>query len=357
MSEVNLEKKLSVKTAKNKMKFSNPFLFLKSGLQIIVVLCIIGLVYFIWQQQNLVDELVVRQNQILAENENMAGQLLSLQQDFEFLNNAEASAEILFSQQNSRVDSLNEEIVSLRLGLNANQGSGIWQIAEASSLLRLAQQHIDLTQDIAVALSLYQNSRAILSQIDDPILDRIDNLLASDVRNLSRALSVDTEGFYMRLSDISQQLDSVSLGTNIEPSSAFLERDVESEGANEAAGFFKNVREFLSQYFTVRRLDMPIDLPLSNQQISFLRQNMQIQIEQAKLALLQRRQAVYQDSISNVVMLAQQNIPEQDQQKIFILRSLRELQDETILLELPPLSESLVLLQNIMSDIPDASIN
>ena len=56
-------------------------------------------------------------------------------------------------------------------------------------------------------------------------------------------------------------------------------------------------------------------------------------------------------------MLAQQNIPEQDQQKIFILRSLRELQDETILLELPPLSESLVLLQNIMSDIPDASIN
>jgi hypothetical protein len=58
-----------------------------------------------------------------------------------------------------------------------------------------------------------------------------------------------------------------------------------------------------------------------------------------------------------VVRLAQQNIPEQDQQKTFILRSLRELQEETILLEFPPLSESLVLLENIMSDIPDDSRN
>lgn len=355
MDDVNPEKKASVGTAKtkNKIKLGTLFLFLKSVFQLAVVLCVIGLVYFIWQQQNIIDELIIKQNQVQVVNDDMASQLLNFQQDFEFLNNAEASAEILFSQQNSRVDSLNEELVSLRLGLNANQASGIWQIAEAASLLRLAQQYIELTQDIPVALSLYQNSRAVLSQIDDPALDRIDNLLASDIQNLSRAQRADTEGFYMRLSDISQQLDGVSLGTTIEPSSAFLE-----EGAGtEVAGFFENVQEFLSRYFTVRRLNAPIDLPLDNQQVSFLKQNMQIQIEQAKLALLQRRQAVYQDSISNVVILAQQNIPEQDQQKAFILRSLRELQDETILLDLPPLSNSLVLLQNIMSDISDDSGN
>ncbi len=353
MNEVNPDKKAAVKNTETKFKFATIFLFLKSGLQLIVVFALIGLIYFIWQQQKLIDELVVRQNQVLAESEGMASQLLSFQQDFENLNNAEANADILFSQQNARLDSLNEELVSLRLGLNANQAGGNWQIAEAASLLRLAQQYIDLTQNLPVALSLYQNSRAILTQINDPAIDRINTLLASDIQNLSTAQRIDTEGFYMRLSDISQQLDSVSLGTNIQPSSAFIEGGVGYEGE----GFFNNVREFLSRYFTVRRLDAPIDMPLSNQQISFLRQNMLIQIEQAKLALLQGRQASYQDSISNVVRLAQQNIPEQDQQKTFILRSLRELQEETILFDFPPLSESLVLLENIMSDISDDSRN
>jgi uroporphyrin-3 C-methyltransferase len=355
MNEVNLDKNKTVKNTSPKIKLGTIFLFLKSGLQVIVVFALIGLIYFIWQQQKLIDEIVVRQNQALTESENIARQLLSFQQDFENLNNAEASSEILFSQQNARVDRLNEELVSLRLGMNANQASGIWQLAQAASLLRLAQQYLEFTQDLPVALSLYQNSRAILTQINDPALDRITSLLASDIQNLSRAQRIDTEGFYMRLSDISLQLESVSLGMNIEPSTAFLEGDI--GGEVEGGGFFNNVREFLSRYFTVRRLDTPLDMPLSNQQISFLRQNMLIQIEQAKLALLQGRQSIYQDSISNVVRLAQQNIPEQDQQKTFILRSLRELQEETILLEFPPLSESLVLLENIMSDIPGDSRN
>lgn len=349
MDEVNLEKKVFAKNTKTKFKFSLIFVILKSGLQIIIVLGFVGLIYFNWQQQKLIDELVIRQNQALVENESMASQIIGFEQGFEFLNNSEASAEILFSQQKARIDSLNEELVSLRLGLNANQASGIWQLAEASSLLRLARQYIELNQDIPVAISLYQNTRAILAQIEDPAIDRIDSLLASDIQNLRRIQSIDTEGFYMRLSDISQQLNSVNLGTNIDPSSDFIERG----GGIEGSGYFKNITDFLSRYFTVRRLDAPIALPFSNQQISFLRQNMQMQIEQAKLALLQRRQAIYQDSISNVVMLAQQNIPEQNQQKNLILRSLRELQDESILLDLPALSESLALLENIMSDISD----
>ncbi len=353
MDEISPKKSDYPKATKNKFKLSAVLRIVKSTLQLILFLGVLGLAYFNWQQQELIDELSLRQNQVLAENESLASQIVDVQQDFEFLNNAEASAEILFSQQNARVDSLNEELVSLRLGLNANQSSGIWQIAEASSLLRIAQQHIELSHDIPVALGLYQNSRSILAKIDDPALDRIINLLASDIQKLRRTQLIDTESFFMRLSDISQQLDSISLVTNIEPSSAFIAAGDE----NVESGYFKNAKEFLSRYFTVRRLDAPIDLPLSNQQISFLRQNMQMQIEQAKLALLQARQVVYQDSISNVVMLVQQNIPEQNQQKDLILRALRELQDETILFEKPTLSNSQVLLQSLIGDNVDDSRN
>jgi uroporphyrin-3 C-methyltransferase len=346
MNEISPKKRESPKAAKSKLKTSAMFQILKTLVLLIVFFGVIALAYINWQQRELITELTSRQNQVLVDNENLAAQIVAIQQDLDFLSNTEASSDILFNQQNARLDSLNEELVSLRLNLNANQSSGIWQLAEASSLLRIAQQYMELNHDIPAALVLYENSRSILAQIDDPALNRIVNRLASDIQKLGRTQLIDTEGFFMRLSDISQQLDSVSLETTIEPSSAFLE----AGASNIESGYFQNVREFLSRYFTVRRLDAPIDLPLSKQQISYLRQNMQMQIEQAKLALLQGRQAVYQDSISNVLMLAQQNIPEQEQEKSLILRALRELQDETILFELPILSDSQVMLQNLMDD-------
>lgn len=353
MTEADIEKKASPKSKKKKIGFKFVPLFIKSGIQIIIVLGLIGLFYFFWQQQTTIGELLSVQNQFAIENEDLLSQMQVLQQDFDVIGNTGASSEILFNQQNVRLDNLNEELVSLRLGMNANQSGGIWQLVEATSLLRLAQQYLELIQDIPVALSLYQTSNSVLAQIDDPALDRIKSLLASDIQILRNSRGIDTEGFYMRLSDVSQQLDSISLATYIEPSSAFMDERLD----NESESIFSNFRGFVAQYFTVRRLDALISTPLTDQQISFLRQNMQLQIEQAKLALLQRRQAIYQDSISNVIMLAQENIPEQEQQKVYILEVLRDLQDETILLDLSRLSGSLSLLENLMIDVSEGPIN
>lgn len=353
MVEVSVETKVPVKTPNKKFGFKAIFLFIKFCIKIVFVLGLISVFYFFWQQQNIIDELVTNHNQLELENENLASQLRITQQDLENINNTEASVEILFDQQKVRLDNLNEELVSLRLGMNANEAGGIWQIVEAMSMLRLAQQYLELNQDIPVALSLYQNSNAILAKIDDPALDRIKTLLAADIQNLRNSRSIDTEGFYMRLSDLSQQLNNVSLGTYIEPSSTFAVDGTE----NGDVGLFNKFKKFLARYFTVRRLDSPITLPLDNQQISFLRQNIQLQIEQAKLALLQRNQAIYQDSIINVLMLAQQNIPEQNQQQAYIIRALRELQGEPILLNLSQLSESLGLLENLMNDLPNEPRN
>lgn len=353
MAEVGAEQKASAKPMKKKAGFRAASLIIKAGIKTIIVLALIGGAYFLWQQQASIDELLSVQNQFIVENEGLLRQIQDLQQDFDVIDNTEASSELLFNQQNVRLDNLNEELVSLRLGVNANQSNGVWQIVEATSLLRLAQQYLELVQDVPVALNLYQASNAILAHIDDPALDRIKNLLVSDIQILRNSRGIDTEGFYMRLNDISQQLDSINLATFVEPSSAFMGGRVD----NETTSIFSNFASFVAQYFTVRKLDAPIAKPLNDQQISFLRQNMQLQIEQAKLALLQRRQAIYQDSISSVIMLAQQNIPEQEQQKTYILGVLSDLQDETILLDLPRISGSLSLLENLVGEISEGPIN
>ena len=353
MTDSVAEKKTQETPTKEKVGTNKLFLLAGYLLKIIYVAALAGLAYFYWQQQIVIAELADRQNQLASENQAALVRLQNVQQEFENINNTEASAEILFNQQNARLDNLNEELVSIRLGMNASQTNGIWQLVETASLLRLANQYLELNQDLSVALSLYRDSQAVLEQIDDPSLDRIKSLLASDIRNLSNSREVDIEGFYMRLSDISQQLDTISLGTSIEPSSDFLEETDEDMGA----GFINGVKNFLSRYFTVRRLESPLDIPLNDQQLSFLHQNMQLQIEQAKLALLQGRQSLYQDSLSNVLLLVQQNIAEDNQQKDYIVRELSNLQDENILLDLPRLSEALTLLEALMSDLTNETGN
>ncbi len=233
------------------------------------------------------------------------------------------------------------------MGMSANQASGIWQLSEASSYLRLARQYLELVQNVPVALDLYRDSRAILAQVNDPALDRITGMLTSDISLLNQITEVDTESLYIRLSELSQLVTEVRLGPSIEPSQAFNER----ESDNGQEGSEGGLSGLFSRYFTIQRLDAPLTLPLNVEQRSLLRQNMQLQIEQAKLALMQKRQAVYLDSISSVIMLAQQNIPDEDPQKMYLIRSLRELQNEAISLDLPALSDSLRLLDNLIINI------
>ena len=347
MINSDAEKEIPDVAVKSKTALKKIIKVSRVSLQLILIFGLVGIVYFSWQQQNSIVNLQNSQSQLTLTTENINNRIILFEQNIESINDANASAELLLNQQNSRLDSLNEELVSLRLGINVSQSNGVWQVAEAASLLRLAQQYLQLNQDALVALSLYRSSYALLIQIDDSAIDRIRAMLASDIQVLSRQVSVDIQGLFMRLSDLSQQLDRISLIKDIEPSLDFTDRNSEE---NVRQGFLARAGIILSQYFTVRRIDTPVQMPFNNTEVSFLRQNMQLQLEQAKLALLQKRPGIYQDSISNVLMLAQQNIPEEDPFKTNVIRDLRGLQTATISLNLPRLSDSLSQLEALLLD-------
>ena len=345
MEEASINKRSPVTSASKKIGFNTIYLFLKFSIKLIIVLGSIGLCYFLWQQKNIIYDLQFSQQQIAVVNIDILDQFQALQQGFENINNNKKSSEILFNQQKIRLDNLNAELASLRLGMNANQSVEVWEIVEAASLLRIAKQYLDLSQHIPIALSLYQSSNAILAQIDNPALNRIQSLLVSDIQTLRNTRSIDTESLYMRLSDLSRQLNNINLAANIEPSAIFDNQNSDDDNV----GIFKRFSSSFERYFAVRRLDAPIIKPLNNQQIFILRLNMQLQIEQAKLALLQRSQSVYLDSINNLILLAQTNISDRDQHKIFVLEVLKGLQSESIFVDITSLSESLRLLENLMS--------
>lgn len=348
MIDSGTEHKITEKSdSKNAFPKSKALQVSALGLLVILIAGLAGLSFWIWQQQLTIQDLLDTQAQLEQTSSSMELRFSNFEQNFENASDRDASAELLLNQQNSRINSLNEELVSLRLNVSAGQNGGVWQLVEAASLLRIAQQYIELHQDMDIALSLYSFAGSLLSQIDDPAIERIRLMLSSDMQILSRQQKVDVEGLYMRLDELAEQLDRVSLRSVSAPSSEFQERNP----AIDEQGFLARVGEFLRQYFVVRRLDAPQAMPLSDEQLIFVRQNMQLQLEHAKLALLQGRSEIYQDSISNAIMLVQQNIPDQELMKATLLRDLRELQTTAISQSMPRLSDSVAELDRLISEI------
>lgn len=314
---------------------------------LIAVLAIIGLGYFSWQQMKsvngLVAELAVHDDSINT----LSLQLANLQQELELSENNFASSEILIDQQNARLDGLTQELAALRLGINSSAGNDrLIQLNEAASLMRLAQRYLLEGRELVIARNLYQRSQNLLSQIEDPAIDRITELVRSDLAVLNNTRPVDVSGLFLRLTELADEMGMIRFGPELEPSDEF--RNAGNTLSSATDGIISGLGNFFRRYFTIRRLDEPPQLPLNVEQISFLQQTILLQIEQAKLALLLGREEIYLDSISEVYRLSDQNIADSVELKANILRSLQQLQAENINLELPSLSNALGLLESLL---------
>ncbi len=315
---------------------------------VVLLLLFAALAYFSWGKFKQLENLRSIQAQQQAALATLQTQVSTTENELARMLNNLDSREILINQQNASLERLNEELAALRLGINSSGSNDrVLQLNEAASLLRLAQRYLFAGQDISVATMLYQRSVNLLAQIDDPAVARINELLALDLSRLSSTRAVDIASLFAQLSDVADEISLLSLGPGIaEPSEAYS--SAATQQASSGAGFSERVSVFFRRYFTLRRIDQPIQMPLGIEQISFLQQSMQLQIQQAKLALLQGRQGLYQDTISDVIRLSDQQIADSNGQKAPILRRLRQLQSTTVSQEMPALSNGLGLLESLL---------
>ncbi len=314
------------------------------------LLLLAGLAYFSWDQFKLLESLSSMQRQQQDALDFLQTQVRTTEDQLaRMLNNLDGS-EILINQQNASLERLNEELAVLRLGVNSNGSNDrMLQLNEAVSLLRLAQRYLFAGQDISIARMLYQRSTNLLAQINDPAVARINELIASDLSRLSSTQAVDIASLFTQLSDVAEEISFISLGPGIaEPSDAY--NAAATQQANSEVGLRATASAFFRRYFTLRRIDQPIQMPLSIEQIGFLQQSIQLQLQQAKLALLQGRQGLYQDTISDVIRLSEQYIADSTDQKVSILRRLRQLQSATVNQEIPSLSNGLGLLESLLAN-------
>ena len=250
--------------------------------------------------------------------------------------------EALAAEQTAALEQVDARLAEQRAELARFSASDRedWLLAEAEYLLRLANQRLIMTGDVAAAQALLSSADAVLRELDDVALHGARGAVAADMAALRAVPKVDTEGVYLRLAALIEQAGALVI---------FQMPDVEAqpdpEPAEDWQGRLRQGYESallkLSDYIIIRRRDVPMQALMDPQWEGLVRQNLRMLLEQAQVALLSGNQVLYEESLLRAEHWANEFIESDEAAARAVVREITELRAATIAVDLPDISRSL----------------
>lgn len=278
----------------------------------------------------------------------------------------------------TRVDSRGQTVSQLQQSLEStqtqlaelsdarNDGANRLQLDQIESLLRAANQRLQLYDDPQSATRALEMASDAIARKNDPRLFDIRGEIANEVAALQALPSPDIEGLSLQLAVLIEQVPELPLDSSV-PSEYDnqAEQEESSQGSDEDSGMsfdefqsqfsqgwvhFKNsVGDALSGMMTIRRSDGTQRALLPPDQAFFLNQNLQLELRSARLALLERDTQNYRDSLAT----ARQWLEDYYDTDAAAVTNMRERLDQMSNVKLdwdtPDISRSLVMLEELKS--------
>ncbi len=180
-----------------------------------------------------------------------------------------------------------------RIGRTGTQ----WIVAEAEYLMRIANHRLQLEGDVATALIALKTADERLRDSGDPVWTGVRERLAAEMAELKAVKALDLTGQAAKLSGLISQVEELKL-----PHSGPVVADRSQEIAAKAKEFtlqsvLRDGWEGFKSLMVIRQNERPLTALLGPEQRFFLYQNLRLQLEAARLALLHRDQALYGSSL------------------------------------------------------------
>lgn len=266
-------------------------------------------------------------------------------------------------EKQSRSDLENIDELQNRLTLTIQQVKSTqsasrneWLLAEVEYLLRLANQRVLMEQTATGALKLLKSADKILQETDDTSIYQVRKALAADIEALEAVPALDTEGVFLKLGALNTQVPNLRLiPISKQHKLPELLEEVTPETVSDSwsAGLetsWGKAMDKLDKLVVIQHRDEPIKPLLSPQQTYYLQQNLHLMLEQAQLALLQRKQASYDASLKKAHDWVNTYFEKEDGVTQGLLRGITELQSVQVTAEMPDISGSLRSLKNYLAE-------
>lgn len=259
-----------------------------------------------------------------------------------------------------RIDRLVNELAQLRI-----IDRGDWLLAEAEYLLRLANQRAILGQDAPSAAVLLTQADKVLAELIEPSESRllanikkvtaIRQQIADERDALILRSDIDREGLYLQIEALIKLLEKTPVIDLHKLSDAATSARFEEENplAPTSLGerFYRSLRQALEKigaYVRIQRHDEALKMLLSPSEQLYLKQNLRFMLEQAQIAVLQRQQPIYENSLSKAKGWITEYYRIDPALKIKILAELADISRHNVEEPLPDISGSLVSLKALI---------
>ncbi len=287
----------------------------------------------------------------------LARRLQAMEQQFadqkrlvEAQSQALAAQEKGLEEERARLQRQAEEIrgaldsVHQRIGRSSTE----WMAAEAGYLMHVANNRLRLAGDIDTAIAALRAADARLRDTGDPSWVGVREILAAEIARLEGVERPDLAGLSARLSGLASQVDSLKLpGTR--PAPADPAGDAAATAPKEGGRTWKTLLqdswEGFKSVMVIRHHGRPVQAMLPPEQQYFVYQNLRLQLEAARTALLQRDQALYDTSLETAARWLDEFFDPDDGASRAMAQAIAELRKVRVRPRLPDISRSLVALK------------
>ena len=326
MNNVTKPAENPLRKAKSRANLSFTFaLVAMIGMILLAIVC-----WYVWTQIY-VDKLGWQKSKATVQTE------LAAQKD-----HLQVNTKVLQTQLNQQQQVIQSMQVNLQNALSSMRHNKDYQIInQVSYLVHQANLDLMISHNPQQAISLLDNAKKLLDQLSDPLLFSLKKSIDKDMAALAKTTSLDVSGLLAKLDGIDALVAKIpSLPVEYTPSSEPASK-VAIKVDNQTWGQkFAHLLAGFKNLVVIRHHPKPIHALLSAQQLQVLKQNISLKVAMAQWAIINRNQAVYQESLQQVTAWLQQEL--QDPASVAdLLNSLKQLSTVNIVPSYPDLSRTL----------------
>ncbi|MEO8156208.1 MAG: uroporphyrinogen-III C-methyltransferase [Betaproteobacteria bacterium] len=182
------------------------------------------------------------------------------------------------------VETQNQRLALESLYRDLSRSRDEWTLAEVEQVLLIANQQLQLAGNVKAALIALETADARLARMDRPQLTSLRRVINQDMDRLRAAPYVDIVGMALRLDNVMNQVDTLSLAMEQRP--ARPAPDSESPVSGIWQRLWSEAKRDLRDLIRVENMEKPAVPLLSPDQAFFLRENLKLRLLGARLSLL-----------------------------------------------------------------------
>jgi uroporphyrin-3 C-methyltransferase len=200
-----------------------------------------------------------------------------------------------FGSLSGRVATLEGAMASVQ-GISSGARDA-WLLGEAEYYMQIANAQLQLAGNPEIASLALGFADERLVQLADPALTEVRRALADELRALNSMEKPDVEGVTLMLASLAGVVDSLPLRQEVEstdPESGAV--DPELSGLDRA---WASLKRTVGDVISVRRTDQAAAPLTAPDAVYFLRANLALQLQAARLALLRNEQTIFEQSLDD----------------------------------------------------------